>query len=224
MRDTRTIFEQIGGKFTRPPEEIALKLNSIRCFIFDWDGVFNDGEKDPQRGSTFSEIDSMGVNLLRFSYWLKYKKLPICSIMTGARNLIAKEWAEREHFDSIAIGAVNKIRVYEEFRERNELRDDEVAFVFDDVLDLSIAQICGLSMQVGRNVNPYTNEFIRKNVNPCYTTGGSGGQQAVREICELIIGLMGNQEEAIEKRAHFKPDYQDYLAQRAALKTEIITI
>ena len=40
---------------------LARQLHGIRALVFDWDGVFNDGWKDAQGGSPFSEVDSMGA-------------------------------------------------------------------------------------------------------------------------------------------------------------------
>ena len=83
-------------------------LQSIKAFVFDWDGVFNDGRKSSDSDSTFTEIDSMGINLLRFDYWLRKKKIPMIFIVTGMKNNSAIEFSKREHFDGIFLNIKNK--------------------------------------------------------------------------------------------------------------------
>ena len=61
-------FKKIGGEFVISPEDLAHKLKNIKVLIFDWDGVFHAGHKNENRSSTFSEADSMGINMLRFHY------------------------------------------------------------------------------------------------------------------------------------------------------------
>ena len=61
--------EFFKGVFITDVAIIQQKLQQVKAFIFDWDGVFNDGRKDIQGNSGFSEIDSMGINMMRFSYY-----------------------------------------------------------------------------------------------------------------------------------------------------------
>ena len=74
-------FTGLGGKFLISEEEMERELRKVNVFIFDWDGVFNDGFKDSDRGSGFSEADSMGVNMLRFNNWRIQKKAPLVFII-----------------------------------------------------------------------------------------------------------------------------------------------
>ena len=72
IQELEAIFTQLGAKFITPISEIDRKLTHIKAFVFDWDGVFNNGVKNENKSSNFNEIDSMGTNMLRFSYFLKY--------------------------------------------------------------------------------------------------------------------------------------------------------
>ena len=47
------------------------RLDKIKAFVFDWDGVFNNGAKDSEGASPFNEVDAMGTNLLRFNHHLR---------------------------------------------------------------------------------------------------------------------------------------------------------
>jgi len=207
-------FEKQGGVFLSTAEQISSKLEHISCFVFDWDGVFNNGIKDNIKGSPFSEPDSMGLNMLRFSYWLLHGKLPITAIITGANNLTALDFAKREHLNLVHLNSKNKKETILQLANTYSLNPNQIAFVFDDILDLNAAKTCALSFCVKRNASPLFSEFVTKNKLCHYITGHESGKYAVREISELIIGLYGNFDEVISKRMEYKGDYEQYLQLR----------
>jgi 3-deoxy-D-manno-octulosonate 8-phosphate phosphatase (KDO 8-P phosphatase) len=217
----QSLFAEIGGKFSIPAADIQQRLEKIKAFIFDWDGVFNDGSKRDQTGSGFTEPDAMGTNMLRFSYWLKNKSLPITAIITGEENESAMYLAKREHFTSLYFKASNKQKSFEHFLNANHLHAKEVVFVFDDVLDLSVAGQCGIRLVCYRKSNPLFNQYLVKRQITEYMT--SGESQAVRESCELIMGLYNNYDEAIAHRMNFSETYQHYLAQRQLVETKVFS-
>src|SRR5690606_10938202 len=90
------IIEQFKGQVQTTPELLREKLSGVKAFVFDWDGVFNDGMKDEKGSSRFSEVDSMGTNLLRFNHFLRSGELPITAIISGEKNQAAFTLAERE--------------------------------------------------------------------------------------------------------------------------------
>jgi 3-deoxy-D-manno-octulosonate 8-phosphate phosphatase (KDO 8-P phosphatase) len=215
----QSLFAEIGGRFCVPAVDIQKKLQPIKAFVFDWDGVFNDGSKRDLSGSGFSEPDAMGTNMLRFSHWLKNGSLPITAIITGEENESALFLGKREKLSSLYFKASNKLKSYEHFLESYHLQKHEVAFVFDDVLDLSVASQCGVRIASYRKSNPLLNHLLRDQQIVEYMT--SGNSHAVREACELVIGLQGNYEEAINHRMQYSSVYQEYLALRQQVETQI---
>ncbi len=215
----QSLFAKIGGQFCLPAVDIQKKLETIKAFIFDWDGVFNDGSKRDQIGSGFSEPDAMGTNMLRYSYWLKNKTLPITAIITGEENESALFLGKREHFTSLYFKASNKLKSFEHFLEANHLHPHEVIFIFDDVLDLALADKCGIRIASHRKSNPLFNNYIETNKLADYMT--SGNQYAVREACELLIGLHGNYHETIKNRMLFSENYQQFLSIRQQVETTV---
>jgi 3-deoxy-D-manno-octulosonate 8-phosphate phosphatase (KDO 8-P phosphatase) len=220
-KSIQTLFEQAGGTFCVPAVSISQKLQSIKAFVFDWDGVFNDGTKHNQQGSGFTEPDAMGTNMLRFSYWLKNRQLPITAIITGEENEAAHFLAKREHFTALYFKASNKIKSFEHFLNTHQLKAAEVAFVYDDVLDLAVAAKCGVRINAHRANNPMLTEYLKENYLVDYMTSQPGGQQAVREACELLISIHGNYGEAITHRMNFSETYQAYLAQRQQVEMKL---
>jgi 3-deoxy-D-manno-octulosonate 8-phosphate phosphatase (KDO 8-P phosphatase) len=217
----QSLFAEIGGRFCIPAVDIQRKLEKIKAFVFDWDGVFNDGSKRDQTGSGFSEPDAMGTNMLRFSYWLKHKSLPTTAIITGEENESALLLGKRERFSSLYFKASNKVKSFEHFLANHHLKSTEVAFFFDDVLDISLANQCGLRLNAHRNSNPLFNQHLKTKQLTDYST--SGQSYSVREGCELLIGLQGNYTEAITNRQHFSDSYRSYLAERQKVDPQIYT-
>lgn len=214
-----SIFKAAGGEFVTPYNTFREKLDSIKAFIFDWDGVFNGGYKDHEASSNFSEVDAMGTNLLRFSRWLDKKSMPFVAIMSGERNQLSFQFTAREHFHNAYFKVVNKKFAFEHFLKEHDLEASQTAFVFDDVLDLSIASVAGLRLMVNRSANPLFKKYVIENKMADYVTGAHSGNFAVREICELLMGTTGNFNQVVEHRFRFSDDYKKYLTERQLIET-----
>jgi 3-deoxy-D-manno-octulosonate 8-phosphate phosphatase (KDO 8-P phosphatase) len=216
MSHLTQVFTEIGGEFIIPEASLIEKMKHIKAFVFDWDGVFTDAGKDHLLQSRFSEADSMGTNLLRFSYYLNHKELPITAIISGEKNSAAFTFVDRERFHSSYSKFANKIDAAKHLCETHNIELNQIAYVFDDVLDLGLAEVCGLRMFIPRKSNPLFNEFVLKHHLADYTTGCTSGQGSVREVCELMIGLNGNYDLVISERANFSASYKSYLDLRKA--------
>ncbi len=216
-------FINLGGIFLTPAKRINSSLATTKAFVFDWDGVFNDGRKTGDTGSSFSEVDSMGINLLRFDYWLRNKRLPGIFIITGMKNQSATEFSKREHFDGIFLDFKNKREALESICSKYKIVPREVAYIFDDVLDIEVAKLSGLSFFVGRKSNPLLLDYIRRNKICNYISAFSGENHAIREICELIIGLSGDYDRTLELRIQFNGEYEEYLNKRNVIATDIVS-
>jgi len=177
------LFTEMGGEFVSPPALIADKLkNEIKAYLFDWDGVFNGGVKGGQTGSLFAEPDAMGINLLRFGYWMDYQELPFTALITGADNKVALELAQREHFHSIYSRFFHKELALEHLEKEYGIMPAQVAYCFDDVLDLPLAKKCGLRFMVRRPASPMFRQFVIHHALCDYITAFSGENNALREI------------------------------------------
>lgn len=208
------------GEFVEDQEVVAKKLKSIKALIFDWDGVFHSGYKKSNKESSFSEADSMGINMLRFSYFLKNNTIPFTAIITGENNQTADYFAKREHFDEIFLKVKNKIEILDWLTQHKGFTNDEVLFVFDDILDMSIAKVCGLRFMVNRNASFMFTSYCKKNQLCDYITKSNADNHAIREISELAISLLGDYDEVIEKRINYDEDYVNYLEIRNSKVTK----
>ncbi len=212
--DIKLSFERVGGEFISPLSVFTEKLPQIKAFVFDWDGVFNSGFKQNDVGSPFSEPSSMGLNMLRFSGYLKEGKAPLIFIITGENNQPAIKLAQREHFAAVYLSVRNKLAALAHIKKEFNISPEEIAFSFDDILDLGLAKEVALRFQVNRKSNPLMDTFIKSEEIADYKTASEGQEHAVREICELIIGLNGNYSVTLTERMAFSLTYQQYLEDR----------
>ena len=219
IKDIPQLFENQGGEFISAPSLILEKLKKIKAYIFDWDGVFNTGTKTDTLGSGYSEVDSMGLNLLRFGYWLSNNhQLPYVAIITGENNQTAIKLAQRESLHHIYFSFKNKALAFEHFINSFGLKPDEVAFVFDDVLDFPITRHCGLRFMINRQGSPLFTKYVKQEQYADYISGQFGGSFALREITELILGLSGQYEISVKERTDFGVLYTSYLEQRGKME------
>lgn len=222
--DVELIFSEIGGTFLSSALDISAKLKTIKAFVFDWDGVFNNAVKNENKSSNFNEADSMGTNLLRFNYFLHNNKMPACAIISGEKNEMAFYFCNREHFDASYYKVADKIIALEHFCKANNIEKSEVCYMFDDVLDLSIAKVCGIRILINRKANPLFKNYVINNKLADYITAHESGNFAVREACEMLIGLSETYNEVIEHRTVYSPIYKDYITQRQVAPTTFFTV
>lgn len=211
------------GQFIISPEEMADRLGKIKAFVFDWDGVFNNGAKDAAGASPFNEVDAMGTNLLRFNHHLRQNTQAITAIISGERNPAAMAFAKREHLHAVYMGIKYKAQALDHLRDRFGLMDAEVAFVFDDVLDFSMAARCGLRIMVRRAANPLLIDWAIRHNYVDYLTAADSSNFAVRETVELLTGLSGSYDDTIRERANFTDRYKEYLVDRNLAEPQFYT-
>lgn len=219
IRDLVDRFGTAGGRFLTTADDMRKKLDQCRAVVFDWDGVFNDGQKAPGISSGYSEADSMGTNMLRYGLWLRDGELPYTAIITGENNDGATAFAEREHLAAIYSGIRRKQDVVAHLCAENGLNPGQVACVFDDINDLAMAETCGLRLMVRRDASPLFTDFVAREKLCDYVSGMHGGSNAVREICELLLGLMDSLADVVRSRVAFDEAYDGYFKVRQSAST-----
>lgn len=218
------LLDAIGKEQPTSAFEMKEKMSHIKAFIFDWDGVFNSGEKLGGQGSPFNEADSMGINLLRLGYFLKYGQMPFTAIITGERNPPASYIAHRDHYDALYFKAINKGSVLKHLCQKHNLQPENFAFFFDDTLDLPVAKEVGMRFLINRNGAPLFREYCKKFSLADYITNAFGGGAGLREATEMALTLVGNPYQTISARVAFGEEYNNYLAARNSIQTEVFSM
>jgi len=219
----KKLFEKGGGVFCTPLPDFRRKVEAALGIVFDWDGVFNKGEKHGGGSSPFNEVDSMGTNLFRFAFWMKHQNLPTSAIISGENNESATIWSQRESFHAAYSKMANKPEAIQHLCEKQGIAPEQLIYIFDDVLDLPVAEIVGVRLFIPRTANPLLNKYVIDNGLADYCTGASSGNYAVREACELLMGMLGVYEEALSERIKFSEKYSQFLAERNSTKTVLYT-
>src|SRR5205823_737008 len=102
------------------------------------------------------------------------------AIISGEDSAIVHARAAKLKIDDVFCNASNKRVAIEELCTRHGLALDEVAFIGDDLNDLSALECVGLACAVADAAKPV--QAIAH-----YVTQRRGGDGAVREVCELLI-------------------------------------
>lgn len=224
MHANLSLEDYFNGEFVTSALTLKQKLRQVKAFIFDWDGVFNNGQKNIDGDSGFSEIDSMGINMMRFCHSLQNKQLPITAIITGENNQLAYSYARRECFHTVYHKMANKEKALLHLCEQYKLSPADIMFVYDDILDLSSAKLAGVKFMIGRSCNPLLIKFAKENRLVDYITSHDGSNNALREISEMVMTFSNNYNLTIEHRMRFSEVYQTYLHQRNQVTTELFTL
>ena len=151
--------------------------SKIEIFLTDCDGCLTDGgmyyDQTGNEFKRFNAKDGKGIELLR-------KSGILTGIVTGENTKIVEERAKKLKIDELHQGAINKLEVLNEILERRNLNPENVAYVGDDVNDLEIIRVCGISFAPADAVNE-----VKSAVKVVLSKGG--GQGAVREAADYVI-------------------------------------
>lgn len=164
-------------QFLENTTELFSKIQPIKGVIFDVDGVFTNGllyfNNDGEYLRAFHVQDGLGVkNLIKLGY-----KVGIISAKSSAMvQLRLKALGITDLF----LGCENKVPAYENLIQQWGLDTHQIAYIGDDLPDLPLIMRSGFGATV-KNANFYVKNHAD------YITQETGGNGAVREICDLIL-------------------------------------
>ncbi|KJU86704.1 3-deoxy-D-manno-octulosonate 8-phosphate phosphatase, YrbI family [Candidatus Magnetobacterium bavaricum] len=168
--------------------DIIDRAKGVRAVVLDVDGVLTDGSIviDTHAGElkTFNVRDGQGIKMLQKA------GIVVCIISgrsSGAVEKRAKELGITECF----LGCNQKGAVYEQFKARYQLRDEEISCMGDDLPDIVILRRVGLGITVSDG-DEYTAGVCH------YVTTRPGGKGAVREVCDMILKAKGLYNEIVD--------------------------
>jgi len=151
------------------------RIRTIRLVAFDFDGVFTDNAvyvfQDGSEAVRCSRGDGIGLR--------KLEKLGIDAIVVSTEtNPIVSVRCNKLAIDCVQ-GCEDKRARLEEIAAERRLDLAQVAFVGNDVNDLSCLACVGLPIAV-RDAHPEIHDSA------AYRTRSEGGRGAVREVCDLF--------------------------------------
>ena len=155
-------------------QKIPGKLGLV---VFDVDGVLTDGRfwlsDDGVESKAFNTQDGFGIRqLLRAG-------LEVAVISGRQSNAVEKRMSELG-VRHVFLGCDDKVVAFQSLIDELGVDTANTVYVGDDVPDIPLLRFAGLAIAVANAVAEVKAECA-------LTTTASGGQGAVREVCDLIL-------------------------------------
>ena len=165
------------------------KAGKIKAILFDIDGVFTDG------GIIY---DDKGVEYKRYNVkdgqiiaYLKKMGFVVGAI-TGRDSNVVKYRCNELNLDFHKHGVKDKFIEYIKFKKQYNLVDEHIAYIGDDIIDLSILVRCGLSV-APNDARVYIKEAVD------IVTSTKGGEGVFRDVADYILNAPNLFKELIRK-------------------------
>ncbi len=161
--------------------EIEAKARCIRLLLFDVDGVLTDGKvlihADGSESKQFAIKDGIGIVAAQ-------RQGLLTGVLSGRASAATLHRARQLGMAVVHDNVVTKIETYDGILEAHGLRDDEVAYMGDDLQDLPVLARVGLSAAPADAAGE-----VRDRVD--WVSGARGGEGAARELVELVLRAQG---------------------------------
>jgi 3-deoxy-D-manno-octulosonate 8-phosphate phosphatase (KDO 8-P phosphatase) len=168
-------------------EYILNKAQKVKLLLLDVDGVLTDGriiyDSKGRDLKLFDVHDGMGVHLL---HTFGIPTVLITAKGSGAIRPRARDMSVVKIFENVS----PKTKVLERILSTYNVREDELCFVADDLVDLGLMKRVGFPIAVF-NACPEIKQQAS------YVTLRQGGRGSVREVAELILKAKGLWSEVI---------------------------
>jgi YrbI family 3-deoxy-D-manno-octulosonate 8-phosphate phosphatase len=163
------------------------RCQKIKLFVMDVDGVMTEGSmiinSNQEDTKIFNVKDGVGIELLHFG-GIK------TAIITREYSRVVAFRAQRLKIEDIYQGIEDKLSAFKELAIKYTLKYEEMAYMGDDLPDIPVLKIAGLSICV----KDAASEVKRVSH---YITSKNGGKGAIREAVNLILKAQGRLEETI---------------------------
>lgn len=167
------------------------KAKDVKLVILDVDGVMTDGriviDDNGLEQRNFDIKDGLGVVALQMTG-------VEVAIITSKKSGSVRHRAEELKIKRFHEGIRKKTEPYEQMLAEMGIGDDQVAYVGDDLVDLSMMKRVGLPIAVADAVDE-----VREAA--AFVTRARGGHGAVREAAEMILKAQGKWEAILAKIA-----------------------
>jgi len=162
------------------------KLKKVRLVIMDVDGVLTDGRivlgGHGQEFKFFNVKDGHGIVLLH-RVGIK------TAIITGRKSEVVERRAKELGIPFIFQDSKDKLATYERLKRKAGVKDHEVAYIGDDLVDIPIMIRAGVAVAVA-DAHTQVKEAAH------LVTQAPGGKGAVREFIELLLQIQGKWDKA----------------------------
>lgn len=161
-----------------------MNLKNIKLLALDVDGTLTNGliylSENGDEIKAFNVKDGLGIKLL-------HQKGIIPAIITGRTSGIVERRAKELSIKDVYQGISDKDIVLKELADKYNLTMDQIAFMGDDLNDLSAIQLAGISFapnDCAAELKPYIDIIVEH----------KGGDGAVRDAILMILDQLPDDE------------------------------
>lgn len=165
------------------------KSKKIKAILFDVDGVLTDG------GIIYDDtgLEDKRFNVKDGQIISHLKRLGfVVGAITGRESDVVKNRCVELKLDFHKHGVKDKFVEYENFKEAYNFTDEQIAYIGDDIIDLSILKRCGLSA-TPNDARAYIKEHVD------IVTSTKGGEGVFRDIADYILDSQNLLEQLIKE-------------------------
>lgn len=164
-------------------------LRNVKLLLLDVDGVMTDGSivytGSGEEIKSFCVKDGLGLRMLMET------GINI-GIVTGRSSDALYHRCKNLHIQLIFDGISDKAAVLEKITEKTGIKEENIAYIGDDLPDIPIMKKVGIPIAVrGAHENVIEAAVI--------VTSLDGGAGAIREVCEAVIKAQGNWQAVVRK-------------------------
>lgn len=152
-------------------------LDNIKLFAMDVDGTLTDGNiymgNDGEMFKAFHVKDGLGIKLLK-----NYGIIP--AIITGRNSKIVENRCKELSLTEVHQGVKNKAEKLQELMEKYGLSPEQVAYIGDDMNDLSAIRTAGITFapaDCAESLKPFVDIILSR----------PSGQAPLREAVDMIL-------------------------------------
>jgi 3-deoxy-D-manno-octulosonate 8-phosphate phosphatase (KDO 8-P phosphatase) len=157
------------------------RARGIKLIILDVDGVLTDGsiilDNDGNEYKAFHVRDGHGIKML-------HKAGVGVAIITGRHSKVVERRAHELGITEVFQKCLDKRVAYAQLLKQYSLKNDEVAYVGDDIVDAPIMSVVGLPVAVADAADEAKRFALM-------VTKNRGGRGAVREVTDYILKAKG---------------------------------
>ena len=157
------------------------KLKNIKAFVFDVDGVFTDGSVYLLPGGNMCRV----MNVLDgYAVVKALKNNYLIGVITGGNDEEVRQRINYLGIKDYYAKSPNKAIDFEDFKSKYDLKNEEILTMGDDLPDMNIMKISGISA-CPKNAVPEVKEISE------YISPIEGGKGAVRDVIEQVMKIQG---------------------------------
>ncbi len=162
-------------------KDLPARAKKIKLLVLDCDGVLTDEKvyffDNGAIGKAFNIKDGFAITLLNRA------GIP-SAIVTAQKSTLVTLRARQLRIEAVYEAKADKLKAYDAIKKRFKVRDQEICFMGDDLIDLPLLTRVGFAVAV-------KNAARELKAKAHYVTRARGGEGAVREVAEIIMKARG---------------------------------